>query len=207
VSPAGSRAALYSRVSTTDQTCDNQLRVLRAYAAARGWVPTEFTDTGVSGAKDRRPQLDLLMAAARARHIDVVACVRLDRLGRSLSHLLAMAKEFEALGVDLVVTDQAGLDTTTPAGRLLFSLLGAFAAFERDITIERIRHGLARARAAGKHLGRPRIHVVDPQRLLRLLESGASMRAAARELGCHHTVAARAARELGWHKPSPVTVA
>jgi DNA invertase Pin-like site-specific DNA recombinase len=101
------RAALYARVSTADQTPAPQLDALRAFAAARGWAAQEFVDHGVSGAKERRPALDALMAAARARRVDVVACVKLDRLARSTHHLVTLGRELSALGVDLVVLDQA----------------------------------------------------------------------------------------------------
>jgi DNA invertase Pin-like site-specific DNA recombinase len=110
---AGLRVGLYCRVSTTDQTAENQLLALRAFATARGWAITEYVDHGQSGAKERRPALDALLATVRARRIDVVACVKLDRLARSVHHLVALVREFEALGVDLVVLDQA-IDTTTP---------------------------------------------------------------------------------------------
>jgi len=113
------RAACYARVSTGEQVPENQLVALRAFAAARGWRATEFVDLGVSGARECRPALDALLAGARARKIDVVACTKLDRLARSTHHLVVLAKELEALGVDLVVLDQA-IDTTTPSGRLLF---------------------------------------------------------------------------------------
>jgi DNA invertase Pin-like site-specific DNA recombinase len=116
---------------------DNQLVPLRSYAEARGWAVTEFVDHGVSGAKERRPGLDAMLAAARGRKVDVIACVRLDRLARSTHHLLTMARDLEALGVDLVATEQA-VDTTTPAGRLLFTVLGAIAEFERGLIRERV---------------------------------------------------------------------
>src|SRR5215470_11112940 len=144
------RAALYARVSTTDQTPENQLAALRAFAAARGWQDVEHVDHGISGAKERRPALDAMMAAARKRKIDIIACVRLDRLARSTHHLLTMARELEALGVDLVATEQA-VDTTTPAGRLLFTVLGAIAEFERGLIRERVLSGVRRAKAAGIH--------------------------------------------------------
>src|SRR5262249_32079924 len=99
---AGSHVGIYCRVSTTGRTAENQLLVLRSFAAARGWIVTEFVDQGVSGAKEKRPALDDLLAAARARKVDVVACVKLDRLARSVHHLVAMVREFEVLGVDLV---------------------------------------------------------------------------------------------------------
>src|SRR3989442_6628407 len=118
------RAALYARVSTVEQEPENQLRPLRAFAAARGWQALEFVDHGVSGSKDRRPALDAMLAAARARKIDAVVCVKLDRLARSVHHLVMLAREFESLGVDLVAVDQA-VETTTPTGRLLFHVLAA----------------------------------------------------------------------------------
>jgi len=114
------RAAIYSRVSTTGQSAGNQLLALRAFATARGWAVTEFVDEGQSGAKERRPALDAMLAAARARKVDVVACVKLDRLARSVHNLVAMAREFETLGVDTVVLDQA-IDTPLPAGGYSFT--------------------------------------------------------------------------------------
>jgi DNA invertase Pin-like site-specific DNA recombinase len=168
------RVGLYARVSTTDQTPENQLLALRAYSQARGWTITEFTDVGVSGAKERRPALDAMLAAARARKVDVVACVRLDRLARSTHHLLTMARELEALGVDLVATEQA-VDTTTPAGRLLFTVLGAIAEFERGLIRERVISGVRRAKAAGIHCGRPRKHELDPADVLALHGQGLSL--------------------------------
>jgi DNA invertase Pin-like site-specific DNA recombinase len=102
---AGRRVGIYARVSTTGQTAENQLLALRSFAAARGWAITEYVDHAQSGAKERRPALDALLAAARARRVDLVACVKLDRLARSVHHLVAMGREFEVLGVDLVVLD------------------------------------------------------------------------------------------------------
>ncbi len=148
------RAALYCRVSTTGQTAENQVLALRSFASARGWVVIEFVDHGVSGAKEKRPQLDALMAAARARKVDVVACVKLDRLARSVHHLVALVRELEALGVDLVVLDQA-IDTTTPSGRLLFHVLASVAEFERDLIRDRVLAGLRRAQEHGTKSGRP----------------------------------------------------
>src|SRR5258708_18918010 len=136
------RVATYSRVSTSSQTADNQLLALRAFAAARGWIVTEFTDQGQSGAKEKRLQLDAMLAAVRARKVDVVACVKLDRLARSVHHLVAMVREFEALGVDLIVLDQS-IDTTTPSGRLLFHVLAAISEFERDLIRDRVMAGHA----------------------------------------------------------------
>ena len=182
------RVALYVRVSTVDQHPDNQLVPLRAFAAARSWEAAEFVDRGQSGAKERRPELDQLLAAARSRTVDVVACVKLDRLARSVRHLVTLGAEFEALGVDLVVLDQS-IDTTTPSGRLLFHVLGAIAEFERSLIIDRVRAGMQRAKAhgtrSGKRIGRPRKQFVDVTKLRELLSAGASMRGAAKSLGVH----------------------
>src|SRR5262245_48691120 len=185
------RAALYARVSTTEQTTDNQLVALRAFAEARGWTVSEFVDHGISGAKDRRPGLDALLAAVRARRLDVVACIKLDRLARSTRHLVTLAADLEALGVDLVVLDQA-IDTTTPSGRLLFHVLAAIAEFERDLIRDRVVAGLRRAKAQGRHLGRPRRYLIDGVEVRALLAEGLSLRAIGRRLNAHPMVVRRA---------------
>jgi DNA invertase Pin-like site-specific DNA recombinase len=185
------RAALYARVSTTDQTTENQLAGLRAFAGARGWVATEYVDHGISGAKERRPALDAMIAAARARKIDVVVATKLDRLARSTHQLISLGKELEALGVDLVVLDQA-IDTTSPSGRLLFHVLSAIAEFERDLIRDRVLAGLRRARAQGQRLGRPQKHRVDPVKARELLAQGLSLRAIARAFDAHHSAVRRA---------------
>jgi DNA invertase Pin-like site-specific DNA recombinase len=172
------RAALYVRVSTTDQHLDNQLDELKKYAQHRGWAETIVYSDRVSGAKDRRPGLDDLLKAARRRQIDVVICWRLDRLGRSLRHLLNVLQELQALGVGFISLNE-GLDATTPAGRLQMHLLGAFAEFERARIQERVLAGLARARREGKRLGRPPRHITRRELELTAL---LSVRTAAREL-------------------------
>ena len=184
------RAALYARVSTSDQAPENQLAALRAFASARGWAVTEFVDAGVSGAKDHRPALDALLADVRRRKFDTVMIVKLDRLARSTRHLVTLAAELEALGVDLVVLDQA-IDTTTPSGRLLFHVLAAIAEFERDLIRDRVIAGLRRARAQGRRLGRPRTHPIDLGEARELLAKGLSLRAVARRFGSHHTTVRR----------------
>jgi DNA invertase Pin-like site-specific DNA recombinase len=189
MSPAGTRAALYARVSTTSQAAENQLLALRAFARARGWGVTEFVDPGVSGAKEKRPALDAMLAAVRARQVDIVVAVKLDRLARSVHHLVAMVREFEVLGVDLVVLDQA-IDTTTPSGRLLFHVLASVAEFERDLIRDRVLAGLKRARAQGQRLGRPTVPF-DRARAGRLLAEGRSVRAVARLLGVSRMTVAR----------------
>jgi len=189
------RVALYARVSTGGQTTTNQIDALRAYALARGWKATEFIDPGVSGSKDRRPGLDAMMAAVRSRKVDVVACVKLDRLARSTVHLVTLAKELEALGVDLIVLDQS-VDTTTPAGRLLFNVLAAIAEFERELIVERVRAGIRRAKSEGIHCGRPRKHDVNPEEAADLHRQGVTLSEIGRRLGngqpIHATVIRRA---------------
>ena len=184
------RIALYARVSTTDQRPEVQLHSLREYAAARRLeVGEEYTDHGVSGAKDRRPALDRLVADARRRRFDAIAAVKLDRLARSVRHLTALAGELEALGVDLVVLDQA-IDTSTPAGRLLFNVLGSIAEFERDLIRERVSAGMAAAKRRGAKVGGPRV-VVDAERVARLRRAGRSIREIAAMLGTSKDAIAR----------------
>jgi DNA invertase Pin-like site-specific DNA recombinase len=149
------RCAIYGRVSTLDQEPENQLVELRRYVTARGWTAVEYIDRGVSGAKDRRPALDRLVGDAKRRRFDVLVCWRLDRLGRSLKHLITLLEELQALGIAFVSLGE-GIDATTPAGKLQMHILGAIAEFERGRVQERVRAGLARARSQGKRLGRPR---------------------------------------------------
>ena len=137
--------------------------------------------------KDRRPALDSLLDACRRRQVDVVAITKLDRLARSVHHLVALGRELETLGVDLVVLDQT-IDTTTPSGRLLFHVLAAIAEFERDLIRDRGIAGLRRAKAQGRRLGRPRLHQVDAAEARRLMAQGLSLRAAGRALGVHPMV-------------------
>ena len=141
------RAALYARVSTFEQEPENQLAELRRYVAARGWTAVEFVDRGVSGAKDRRPALDQMLADAKRRKVDVVVCWRLDRLGRNLRHLIVTLEHLTALGVGFVSLGE-GIDATTPAGRLQMAVLGAIAQCERERIAERVRAGLAPGKGA-----------------------------------------------------------
>ena len=151
------RAAIYARVSTLDQHVENQLTELHSYVERRGWTAAEFLDRGVSGAKDRRPALDELIGAAKRRKFDVLVVWRLDRLGRNLRHLILLLDELQALGIAFVTLGE-GIDTSTPAGRLQLHVLSAIAEFERERVRERVLAGLARARAQGRRLGRPRLH-------------------------------------------------
>ncbi len=192
------RIALYARVSTTDQHPEIQLNALRAYAEARSLEVAEvYVDVGVSGAKSKRPALDRLRADALRRRFDIVAVVKLDRLARSVHHLTTLGQEFEALGVDLVVLDQA-IDTTTPSGKLLFHVLGSIAEFERDLIRERTRAGLAAARRRGKRLGRPRVISEEASaRIRRLHRAGRSLRQIAEVLGVSKTAVANEVERLG----------
>ena len=170
------RIALYARVSTGEQTPAPQLDALRAYAAARGLEAVEHVDHGESGRKDRRPALDALMADVRARRVDAVAVVKLDRLARSVRHLCELAAELDALGVALVVLDQA-IDTSTPSGRFLFHVLAAVGELECEMIRERTRAGLAAAKRRGVRLGRrPRLDRAQVERAARLREAGHSLR-------------------------------
>jgi len=175
------RVALYARVSTKDQEPENQLMALRDYAKNRGWTTVqEFVDKGISGAKERRPALDALMDAARKRKLDVVLVWRFDRFARSSRHLLNTLEEFRALGVDFV-SFQEVIDTTTPAGKMVFSMVAAIAEFERALIRERVLAGLQRARGRGQRLGRPQlVPKQDPQALR---AAGMSLRAIAGHLG------------------------
>jgi DNA invertase Pin-like site-specific DNA recombinase len=150
--------AIYTRVSTGSQTTENQLRELETVAERHGWqVVAKFTDEGISGAKgrDQRPGLNSLMEGVMRRDFDKVMAWSVDRLGRSLSDLLSVMGELKAKGVDLYLHQQS-LDTSTPAGKAMFQMLGVFSEFEREIIRERVNSGLARAKAQGKKLGRPR---------------------------------------------------
>lgn len=185
------RAAIYARVSTAEQDPGVQLHQLVPFVERRGWtLAGQFVDHGVSGAKASRPALDKLLAAARARKIDVIVVWALDRLGRSLQHLLAVAEELKALGVDLACVSQS-IDTTTPAGQLTFSVLGACGEFERAMLRDRVCAGLAKARATGVRLGRPR-SVLDLDDARRQLAKGQSLREVARSLGTNHATLRRA---------------
>jgi DNA invertase Pin-like site-specific DNA recombinase len=181
------RAAIYARVSTADQTCENQLLELRRYVEARGWSAREFVDRGVSGAKDRRPALDQLLKDAKRRRFDVLVCWRLDRLGRNLRHLVTMLEELHGLGIAFVSLGE-GIDCTTPAGKLQLHILAALAEFERARIAERVRAGLVRARAQGRRLGRPRR--VLPSDLMATVR-GQSVRQAAKQLGVSPATAHR----------------
>jgi DNA invertase Pin-like site-specific DNA recombinase len=178
------RAAIYARVSTTGQgqSPEMQVRELREYCERRGWqIAGEYVDAGISGAKDSRPELNRLMADAHRRRFDAVVVWKFDRFARSVSHLLRALETFNALGVGFVSLSEQ-IDTSTPTGKMVFTILGAVAELERSLIAERVRAGLRNARARGKQLGRPRV-AVDPTQIARLRTSGQSWRAISKVLG------------------------
>ncbi len=172
--------ALYARVSTADQNCEMQLDDLRRFSSRRFARYYEYVDHGISGAQRKRPQLDALMNDARKRRFDVVLVWKFDRFARSVKHLVDSLEEFRASGIDFIsYTD--GVDTTTPAGQLLFHIVGAVAQFERDLIAERVRAGIVHAKAMGKHIGRPRAFI-DVEQVTTLRGQGKSLRAVAKAL-------------------------
>jgi DNA invertase Pin-like site-specific DNA recombinase len=168
------QAAIYLRVSTLDQTTANQERELREVAAHMGCeIAKVYRDYGVSGAKgrDKRPEFDKLCRDATNRRFDVIMAWSVDRLGRSLQDLVAFLSEIHALKIDLYLHQQ-GLDTATPAGKAMFQMMGVFAEFERAMIQERVRAGLARVKAEGKTLGRPRIDASIEANIRKALQRG-----------------------------------
>lgn len=200
------RAVLYARVSTTDQFVENQVHDMRAVVEQRGWsIVAEHVDHGVSGTKDRRPGLDALLADVAAGKVDVVVVVRLDRLGRSLGHRLNVVNTITGAGVGLVSIRDAGVDTTTASGKLMLSILGAFASFERDLLVERTKAGMDRVRRQGGHVGRPRREVAV-QTALELLGQGHSITTVARMLGVPRPTLSRRLNEIGTKGSPPSAV-
>jgi DNA invertase Pin-like site-specific DNA recombinase len=176
------KVAIYARVSTAGgQDPTMQTRELREYCARREWdVSSAYVDVGISGTKERRPEFDRLMADAHKRRFDVVVVWKFDRFARSVSHLLRALETFKSLGIDFVSYSEA-MDTPTPAGKMVFTVLGAVAELERSLIVERVRAGLRNAKAKGKSLGRPRVFV-DAERVAELRALGHSWPRIAREL-------------------------
>jgi len=175
------RVAIFTRVSTQDQSTDRQIRELRAYATARGWEIVREVQEVASGASRKRPMREEVLQLARSRSVDAILVLALDRWGRSVQDLVLTMAELEALGVAFVVPGH--IDMTTPMGRMLAHFLGAVAEFERELIRERVRSGLANARAKGKRLGRPVAVPFLVKEGLALLEQGESYREAARKSG------------------------
>src|SRR5208283_3480412 len=189
------RVALYGRVSTLNhgQDVEVQLRELRQFVQSRGWtIAGEYVDNGVSGAKDSRPELNRLMADSGRRRFDAVAVWRFDRFARSTSHLLRALEQFRSLGIDFISFSE-NVDTSTPTGKMIFTVLGAVAELERSLIAERVRSGLRNARAKGKRLGRP-VVTVDSGKVRSLRASGLTLAAIGRELGISTGLAHRASR-------------
>lgn len=179
------KAAIYLRVSTDKQTTDNQRIELEDIATRSGWDIVEvYEDKALSGAKgrDQRPAFDALHKDAAQRKFDIVMVWSVDRLGRSLQDLVAFLSELEALNIDLFLHQQS-IDTTTPAGKMLYRMLGVFAEFEREMIRERVNAGLARAKAAGKTLGRPALSQEVKDQIHKYKAEGLSMRKIAKEAG------------------------
>ena len=176
------RVACYLRVSTTEQTVENQRNDLRAYCQARGWDDViEYSDTGVSGTRERRPGLDHLMSEVKSRRVDVVVVAAFDRLGRSVRHLVETLELLRHLDVEFISLREQ-IDTGSPLGQAVFTIIAAIAQLERSLIVERVRAGLRRARAEGKRLGRPRLKV-DERQLRIVASQNLPVRAAAKALG------------------------
>src|ERR1700674_612147 len=190
------KVAIYARVSTANNSQDPtmQTRELREYAERRGWtVASEYVDIGISGTKEKRPELDRLMSDAHRRRFDAVVVWKFDRFARSVSHLLRALETFRALGIEFVSLSEQ-VDTSTPTGKMVFTVLGAVAELERSLIAERVRAGVRNARAKGKRLGRPS-KLADSREIKRLRAQGASWRAIGKELGIAPATALHAAKK------------
>jgi len=178
------RAAIYARVSTANNGQDPrvQTRELGEFCERRGWMlMPEYVDVGISGTREQRPALDRLMADAHRRKFDVVVVWRFDRFARSVSHLLRALENFQALGIEFVSLSEQ-MDTSTPTGKMVFTVLGAVAELERSLIVERVKAGLRNARAKGKKLGRPK-KVMNSAQIVGLRAQGLAWRAIANQLG------------------------
>lgn len=184
--------ALYARVSTLKgQNPHLQLAELREYAQRRGWaISGEYIDLGISGARESRPEFNRMMVDAHARHFDAIACWKLDRMGRSLKHLVNTLADLQAYGVAFISL-RDNLDLSTPSGRLMFHVVAAMAEFERALIRERVSAGIQAARSRGARLGRPRVYV-NPDRIRELRAEGCSWRLVSKRLGVGVGTAVRA---------------
>ena len=187
------RAALYARISTANhgQDPEVQLGELREFCKRRGFeIVDEYVDTGISGSRERRPALDKLLADCRKRLVDAVVVYRYDRFARSLRQLVNALEEFRSLGIDFISIHE-GVDTSTPNGRLIFGIFASIAEFERELIRDRVRSGLAVAKAKGKRIGRPRV-AVDVLRIASLRRQGRSWAEITRATGISKGTAQRA---------------
>jgi DNA invertase Pin-like site-specific DNA recombinase len=188
------RVGLYARVSTSSQDLELQLEELRRFASARGWeLDGEYTDV-ISGATRKRPGLDRLMSDAHRRRFDVVLAWKLDRLGRSLVHVVHTLEELLSRGIEVVSATEPHMDSTTPQGRLLRNIFASVAEYERELIRERVVAGIRRAQARGVRFGRPRVHHVDVERARVLRASGQSFRKIGAALGGAHPLHPSAVR-------------
>jgi DNA invertase Pin-like site-specific DNA recombinase len=192
------RAVIYTRVSTDKQTTDNQLRELKQVIKRHGWELIQtYQDKGVSGTKGRseRPQFDELLKAVIRKEFDIVLSWSVDRLGRSLQDLIGFLNELNSKNIDLYLHQQ-GVDTSTPSGKALFQMMGVFAEFESSMIKERVKAGLARAKAEGKVLGRPKIPIKQELRIKMLRGTGMGIRKVATEVGVGVSVVQRIDKDL-----------
>ncbi|MCR5878797.1 recombinase family protein [Phenylobacterium sp. J367] len=192
------RAALYVRVSTDDQTIENQLLVLTEVARRSGWeIVHTFSDEGVSGAKgrDKRPGYNALLNAIARREVQIVAAWSVDRLGRSLPDLVSFLSDIQAKGCDLYLHQQA-IDTSTPSGRMLFQMLGVFAEFERALVVSRVKAAHDRCRARGVRIGRPPIPRSRVEKVQKALQGGQSIRVVAASTGVSTATVQRVKRSM-----------
>lgn len=204
------RCGIYLRVSTDQQSTENQFRILQEVAQRSGWTVVQvFEDAGISGAKsrDQRPGFDALLKAVHRREIDMVAAFAVDRLGRSLNDLVAFLSDIQARGCDLYLHSQA-VDTSTPSGRMLFGLLSVFSEFERELVRARVNAGLDRARAKGTRLGRPAIAPIDLEPVRKRLQKGQSIRVIAKATGFSTATVQRVKRSMATVEEAvPATIA
>jgi DNA invertase Pin-like site-specific DNA recombinase len=200
------KIAIYARVSTSNgQNPETQLRELRDYCARRDSdLPREYVDVGISGTKEKRPELDRLLLDAHHRRFDAVVVWRFDRFARSVSHLLRALENFRSLGIEFVSLSEQ-VDTSTPTGKMVFTVLGAVAELERNLIVERVKAGIRNAQAKGKKLGRPR-KVPNPEIITKLRSQGASWRSVGNTLGISAATAYSSAKKGVWKSPSKTPV-
>ncbi len=191
------KAVAYLRVSTSDQSTESQLDAISAHASAKGIeIVQVYQDEGISGARRSRPALDEMMASVRRGEAQAVVVYKIDRLGRSMYHLVQLVDELGHLGVDLVSVTEPHMDTTTPSGKMLFGIMASMAEYERSLIVERVRAGMASAKKRGKRIGRPKT-VVSRTKLRSLKDEGLSNSEAARRLGVSRPTLLRELRAMG----------
>src|SRR5436189_2002153 len=197
------RVACYLRVSTTEQTVENQRNDLRIYCKARGWDDViEYSDTGISGTRERRPALGRLMSEVKSRRVDVVVVAAFDRFGRSVRHLVETLELFRHLGVEFISLREQ-IDTGSPLGQAVFTIIAAIAQLERSLIVERVKAGLRRAKAEGKRLGRQPLQV-DERQLRIVASQKLPVRAAAKALGVSPSSYLRLVRQPNGDAPGGV---